>query len=75
MIFQKVIIEEEQLRELPCRKLILCTDMDKAGMMARSRIRAKVKNKIITEYVLPKGRKDANECTKDELKALKDVIA
>ena len=68
-------LQFQQLRELPCRKIILCTDMDKAGMTARSRIRSKVKNKIITEYVLPNGRKDANECTKDELKALKDVIA
>ena len=68
-------LQFKQLRELPCRKLILCTDMDEAGLKARARIRRNVKNKIITEYRLPKGRKDANECTVEELKMLKDVIA
>ena len=67
-------LQFQQLRELPCRKLILCTDMDKAGLKARTNIRKNVTNKIITEYILPKGRKDANECTKEELKMLKDVI-
>lgn len=67
-------LQFKQLRELPCRKLILCTDMDKAGMSARSNIRQNVKNKIITEYILPKGRKDANECTRDELKNLKEIF-
>ena len=68
-------LQFKQLRELPCRKLILCTDMDNAGMKARTNIRKNVTNKIITEYILPNDRKDANECTKDELKMLKDVIA
>ena len=67
-------LQFKQLRELPCRELILCTDMDEAGMKARQRIRDNVKNKIISEYILPKGRKDANECTKDELKALQPVL-
>ena len=67
-------LQYQQLRDLPCRKLILCTDMDKAGLKARTNIRKNVTNKIITEYILPNGRKDANECTKEELKMLKDVI-
>lgn len=67
-------LQFKQLRALPCRKLILCTDMDKAGLKARINIRKNVTNKIITEYILPKGRKDANECTKEELKMLKDII-
>jgi len=67
-------LQFKQLRDLPCRKLILCTDMDKAGLKARINIRKNVTNKIITEYILPNGRKDANECTKEELKMLKDVI-
>lgn len=67
-------LQYQQLRDLPCRKLILCTDMDKAGLKARINIRKNVTNKIITEYILPNGRKDANECTKEELKMLKDVI-
>jgi DNA primase len=68
-------LQFQQLRDLPCRKLILCTDMDEAGLKARGRIRKCVPNKIITEYILPKNRKDANECTKEELNMLSDVIA
>lgn len=43
-------LQLRQLRELPCRELILATDMDKYGLKARKRIRAEVNNKIITEY-------------------------
>lgn len=64
----------KQLCTLPCRKLILATDSDEAGMTARLRIRNHVKNKIITEYIFPLNRKDANECTVDELKNLREVF-
>ena len=67
-------LQFKQLRELPCRKLILATDNDSAGAEARKRIRKNVSNKLITEYVFPKGRKDANECTKEELLNLKEVF-
>ena len=67
-------LQFKQLNDLPCRKLILCTDMDKAGMKARKNIRQNVKNKIITEYILPEGRKDANECTRDELMHLEEIF-
>ena len=69
-------LQFKQLRELPCRKIILATDMDKRGLAARKRIRMNMKNtKIITEYLFPKGRKDANECTKEELMNLEEVFA
>lgn len=64
----------KQLRELPCRKLILATDNDEAGLKARARIRKNVTNKIITEYVLPKGKKDINELNKEEFKNLEEVF-
>lgn len=64
----------EALRNLKCRKLILCTDMDDAGMKARQKIRKNVKNKIITEYILPEGRKDANDCTREELENLEEIF-
>ena len=67
-------LQFKQLRELQCRKLILCTDSDKAGMKARDRIRKNVKNKIITEYILPEDKKDANECTQEELMNLREVF-
>ena len=63
-----------ELRELPCRKLILATDNDSAGMKARKKIRDKVKNKIITEYVFPEGRKDLNELSLSEFQALEEVF-
>ena len=68
-------LQFKQLRDLPCRKIILATDMDERGLEARNRIRHNMKNsKIITEYMFPKGRKDANECTKDELRNLLEVF-
>ena len=68
-------LQFKQLRELPCRKIILATDMDERGLAARKRIRMNMKNtKIVTEYIFPKGRKDANECTKEELMSLEEVF-
>ena len=61
-------LQFKQLRELPCREIILATDMDERGLAARKRIRTNMQNtKIIAEYFFPKGRKDANDCTKEEL--------
>ena len=67
-------LQFQQLRDLPCRKLILATDNDRAGREARKRIRQNVQNKLITEYIFPDNRKDANECTKEELKHLIEVF-
>ena len=68
-------LQFKQLRELPCRKIILATDMDERGLDARKRIKANMKNtKIVSEYFFPKGRKDANDCTKEELRNLHDVL-
>lgn len=67
-------LQFKQLRELPCRKLILATDNDSAGLRARERIRKNVKNKIITEYVFPKGKKDLNELTEQEFNNLEEVF-
>lgn len=68
-------LQFKQLRELPCRKIILATDMDERGLAARKRIKENLHNtKIVTEYIFPKGRKDANECTKEELMNLQEVL-
>ena len=67
-------LQFKQLKEMQCRKFILCTDSDEAGMKARSRIRKNIRNKLITEYVLPDGRKDANDCTPEELLNLKEIF-
>ena len=68
-------LQFKQLRELPCRKIILATDMDERGMIARKRIRKNLQNrKIVTEYIFPNNRKDANECTKEELLNLEEIF-
>lgn len=67
-------LQFEQLRNLPCRQIILATDMDERGMAARDRIRDNMQNtKIVGEYFFPKGCKDANDCTKEQLKNLQIV--
>lgn len=68
-------LQFKQLKELPCRKIILATDMDERGLSARKRIRFKLQNKkIVTEYYFPNGKKDANECTAEELKNLQEWL-
>ena len=60
----------KQLQDLPCRTLVLATDMDKAGQDARKRIKSIIKNKLFLEVFLPNGRKDIGECTPEELAQL-----
>ena len=68
-------IQFKQLRELPCRVLILATDSDEAGLRARERIRMNMQNtKIIKEVILPKGRKDIGECTDLEIQNLVEIF-
>ena len=62
------------LEGLPTRKLILAFDNDKAGKDGADRVRRSIKNKIITEVVLPSGRKDIGECTDNELLNLVEVF-
>ena len=64
----------EQLKKLSCRKFILATDNDEAGRQARKRIKKKLLNKIITEYVLPNHRKDINELDKQEFDNLQEIF-
>lgn len=67
-------LQFQQLTSMPCRKLILATDNDDAGLKARSRIRKFVKGKLITEYVLPADRKDINDLSEDEFNSLEEVF-
>lgn len=64
----------KQLLELPCRKFILGLDPDDAGNRGRQKIRKAIgRNKIITEYIIPKG-KDINDLTKEEFDNLQEVF-
>ena len=68
-------LQFQQLRELPCRKLILATDNDDAGQSARKRIRKNLQNrKVISEYIFPENRKDINELSKVEFENLLEVL-
>lgn len=68
-------LQFEQLRDLPCRKLILATDNDESGIKARERIRMNIRNrKLISEYILPKGKKDINELSKEEFENLLEIF-
>ena len=60
----------KELREMPCRLLIIATDMDKAGRDAYEKIKNQVKNKMIQTIDLPNGRKDIGDCTDDEIMTL-----
>lgn len=64
----------KQLQLLPCRKLIIATDNDEAGMRARERIKRNVTNKILTQYMLPKGKKDINELSEVEFLSLTEIF-
>ena len=68
-------LQFKQLRELPCREYILATDMDKAGLRARKRIREEVSNKIITEYRWNiKDFKDIGAMSKDYFLGLEKIF-
>lgn len=57
----------DELKKLPIRKYILCTDNDEAGEKARAVLRKSLSNKLLTEIVFPSNRKDVGECTQDEI--------
>lgn len=65
----------KQLNSMPCRKFIIATDMDEAGLKARQRIKSRLKNKIVTEYVWDLNiAKDINDMSEDYFHNLKEVF-
>lgn len=63
-----------QLQDLPCRQIVLALDNDSAGRKASVRLRKLLKNKLIYDIVLPKGRKDIGECTDEEIQHLEEYL-
>jgi len=55
------------LKNIPARQIVLATDNDKAGKLAREKLRKALSNKLITEIDFPSNRKDIGECTKEEI--------
>ena len=67
-------LQFRQLRAMPCRKFILGTDNDTAGKSARKRLRNYIRDKLITEYILPEGKKDINDLSQEEFNTLEEVF-
>lgn len=67
-------LQFHQLNGMPCRKFILGTDSDAAGMKARKRLREHIHGKLITEYIFPAGRKDINDLSEDEFCRLVEIF-
>lgn len=60
----------KQLEKLPCRKLIIGLDPDKAGRRAGLKLKEKLKSKKLISFLnLPEG-KDINDLTKQEFEKL-----
>lgn len=67
-------LQFKQLRALPCRKYILATDADSAGMNARERLKKELSNKIVTEYKWDLNKaKDLNDMDFEMFSNLKEM--
>ena len=65
----------EQLREFPCRRYIIATDMDEYGIKARKRIKKSLYNKIVTEYFWDLSiAKDINDMEKPYFMGLEEYF-
>lgn len=70
-------LQFRQLRDLPCRCLVLATDNDPAGWKARDRIRKNVDNKLIMQYdydTYPPMCKDINDMTEVQFQCLEKIF-
>lgn len=67
-------LQVRQLNKMPCRKFIFATDNDSAGREARRRLRKALRRKLVTEYELPRGKKDINDLTREEFYLLDEIF-
>lgn len=64
----------EQLKRLPCRKIVLGLDPDRAGEKGCQRIAKELRgHKIVTRLVIPEG-KDINDLTREEFDNLEEIF-
>lgn len=62
----------EQLKKLPCRKVIAAFDPDAAGARATLRLKKALgKTKLVTSFLIPEG-KDINDLTREEFDNLQE---
>lgn len=62
------------LQGLPTRKLILALDNDKAGINGANKIRNVIKNKLVTQVIIPDGYKDIGELSDEQINSLEEVF-
>lgn len=62
----------KQLNSLPIRHFILALDPDKAGNKGTWKLKYKLKNKLLTKFIIPQG-KDINDLTYDEFLRLPEI--
>ena len=63
------------LNDFSCRKYILATDMDTAGIKARKRIKSALKRKLVTEYTWDVEKfKDINDMDEETFKNLQQIF-
>lgn len=70
-------LQFDQLSKMSARKLILATDNDERGQLARITIKRRVRGKLITQFdyhTYPVGKKDMNDLTEEEFKNLREVF-
>jgi DNA primase len=68
---------EEQykaLRQMKNRAFVLATDNDSAGLSARLKLRRHLPNKLLYDLVIPAGKKDINDLSKEEFLNCKILI-
>jgi len=55
------------IKNLPVNHIIVATDNDKAGKIGANMLNQKIKYKLVTRFIFPKGCKDINDLTPAQL--------
>ena len=56
------------------RVFILATDNDESGKSARLKLRNQLPNKLLYDLVIPEGKKDINDLSKEEFLSCNKLI-
>jgi DNA primase len=64
----------KKLRQMKNRVFILATDNDESGKSARLKLRNQLPNKLLYDLVIPEGKKDINDLSKEEFLSCNKLI-